>query len=390
MKTKQNVLNIVFLLSLAAFLLAGLGKALFAPKAINLYENRKAYQWQRPTLSAYLEASFQDSVEKALSDQVLFSQTMKQLYNQNSTGLLLEALSGFLQANPDRYIKLLGMETFGGTLVYGTRTLADMVPALDEKLQGLNALIGAHPELGFYVYYIEKDTDINFETGEKVGAYEYLRERLELPQGRMARFQVDSFADFSRWFYRTDHHWNGEGSYRGYTQVASLLGVEESLLEPAEELTLPYAFSGSKASTAGAKDVFQERFTAYRFAYPAMEISVNGAPAGDYGSQEAYWDGSPASISYGDFYGGDFGETVFDTGTQGRGNLLVLGESYDNAILKLLAAHFDKTFSIDLRYYQGEEDAFSFSDYCRENQVDTVLLIGNIDYFTVAEFLPED
>ncbi len=390
MKSKQNALNIVFLLSLAAFLLAGLGKALFAPKAINLYENRKAYQWQRPTVAAYLDASFQDSVEKALSDQVLFSQTMKQLYNRNSTGLLLESLSGFLQTHPDRYIKLLGMETFGGTLVYETRNLEAMVPALDEKLWGLNALVSAHPELEFYVYYIEKDTDIHFETGEKVGAYEYLQEHLKLPQDRMARFQVDSFEDFSRWFYRTDHHWNGVGSYRGYTQTAGLLGVEDPLLEPVEERTLPYAFSGSKASTTGAKDVFQEGFTAYRFAYPAMEISINGEPARDYGSQEAYWTGGPASISYGDFYGGDFGEIVFDMGAQEQGNLLVLGESYDNAILKLLAAHFDKTFSIDLRYYQKGEEPFSFSDYCRENQVDTVLLIGNIDYFTVAEFLPED
>ena len=133
--------------------------------------------------------------------------------------------------------------------------------------------IAAHPELDFYVYYIEKDTDINFETGEKIPACDYLYDRLE--PGRLGRFAVDSFDRFSTWFYRTDHHWNLDGSYRGYTQL-----------------------------------------------------------------------------------------------------------------LELLASHFNNTYSVDLRYYEaymGEK--FSFDQYVEEHGVNQVLLIGNIDYFIMDEFL---
>ena len=70
---------------------------------------------------------------------------------------------------------------------------------------------------------------------------------------------------------------------------------------------------------------------------------------------------------------------------------MVIGESYDNAILKLLASHFEKTFSIDLRNYERTFGSkFQFSQYVKDNNVDKVLLIGNIDYFTMDEFMLED
>lgn len=71
--------------------------------------------------------------------------------------------------------------------------------------------------------------------------------------------------------------------------------------------------------------------------------------------------------------------------------MLVIGESYDNAILKLLASHFNKTYSIDLRNYERTFGAkFQFSEYVKDSQIDKVLLIGNIDYFTMSEFMLED
>ena len=65
----------------------------------------------------------------------------------------------------------------------------------------------------------------------------------------------------------------------------------------------------------------------------------------------------------------------------------VLGESYDNAILKLLSESFDKTYSVDLRYYEAKMGrSFNFSQYLQEHNISKVLLIGNIDYFVMDEF----
>ena len=81
-----------------------------------------------------------------------------------------------------------------------------------------------------------------------------------------------------------------------------------------------------------------------------MEIQVDRVES-DYGMQDELLRGELGWVSYGGVYGGDNGEVIFDTGKDGD-NILIFGNSYDNAILKLLASHFSKTYSIDLRNYE--------------------------------------
>ena len=160
---------------------------------------------------------------------------------------------------------------------------------------------------------------------------------------------------------------------------------DDQPLEPSGVFNSGMRFVGSKAlSFAG---VFTDEMSIYRFAYPDMSITINGEPAEDYGNQRLLVEGTLYDATYGAVYGGDIGEIVFDTGRDGE-NLLVIGESYDNAILKLLASHFSKTFSIDLRYYEHSfGQAFDFSEYVKAHDISKVLLVGNIDYYIMREFL---
>lgn len=117
-----------------------------------------------------------------------------------------------------------------------------------------------------------------------------------------------------------------------------------------------------------------------------MGIYVNRVKS-DYGSQDELLRGVLGWVSYGGVYGGDNGEVIFDTGKDGD-NILIFGNSYDNAILKLLASHFSKTYSIDLRNYEhtfGEK--FDFDSYVREHDISKVLFIGDISFYTMSEFM---
>ena len=376
-----------FVFSILLFLALGLVRTVFFPKEINSYENRYANKIAAPTLTGFLDGSFQKSVEDALSDQVPLSQTFKKIYN-TFTSRFVKAVSGpILSSLPDEYVVLGDKLLFGGqNIMYWTRTLESQTERLDAKIADLNETFAAHPELDFYLYFIEKDTDINFQTGYRVEAFQYLAERLELPETRMSQLHVESFEDFKSWFYRTDHHWNAEGSLTGYRQVMAMMKPDEATLEPQDVVVLEGEYSGSKAT--GVLAAFSEKMTVYRYDYPEMTVTINGKPAEDYGNQDAYLAGQGGKPNYGEFYGRDNGETVFDTETQGRGNLLVIGESYDNAVLKLLASHYDKTYSVDLRYYEPHMgNAFDFSTYTAEHAIDTVLLIGNIDYYVMSEFM---
>lgn len=386
-------IHILFVCGVMAVLVAGLARTLLFPEEINTYENRYAGQMPAFSAESCLDGSFQDGVDAALMDQIPLAQTMKSLYNRVTAGFQKETLdwSGSLAGiSGDQYVDFNGLRLFGdGYLTYWPRYAASVQAELEAKCQSLNETFARHPELEFYAYYIEKDTDLDFETGEKTGLSQYLLEHLDLPQARMGVYTIDSFQEFASNFYRTDAHWNHQGSYRGYCQLAQLLGIREALLTPTgEAVKLSSKFSGKKASTVGGEGVFTEDFYGYPYAFPPMTVTIDGAPAEDYGNQAAYLAGEAEEpVSYGGYYGGDNGETVLSTGTQGRGNLLVVGESFDNAVLKLLASHYDTLYSVDLRYYahtMGEP--FDLSAYVQEHQITKVLLMGNIDFYIQDAF----
>lgn len=389
---KREKFSRACVLFLLTVLLVGLGKTLFFPKDRNYYENRLANQIPDFTLSAYLDTSFQEGVENAFLDQVNFASNAKKLYHNVSSFLLYCGLRDVTEQNPDRYVRFLDMWIFGREyLLYYLRPLSQFESGLREKAANYNACFSQHPELDFYLYYVEKDTDINFETGEKNQMFPFLQEQLDLPQSHIACFTVDNFEDFSQRFYKTDHHWNHRGSYLGYEQIAGLLGIPETDLLPVlEEVDLRQSFFGAKASTAGT-EVFSDEFFAFRFAFPEMTVTINGEPAEDYGSQEAYFSGmAKEPIGYGNFYGGDYGETILDTQSPEKENLLILGDSYDNAVIKLLASHFGKTCAVDLRYYEHSLGRpFRFSQYVEEHQITKVLFVGGADHYYLPEFLLE-
>ena len=140
------------------------------------------------------------------------------------------------------------------------------------------------------------------------------------------------------------------------------------------------ALVASCATTPGAGPAT----SAARFA-PAF------ASAATLARQDAALSGQLTDASYGGVYGWDNGEVILDTGTTGRGNLLMLGESYDNAILKLMASHFDRVYSVDLRSYEQDMGKpFRLAEYLREHRITKVLLIGSTPFFTSDDFMVED
>lgn len=331
-------------------LLLGLARTVFFPKEINYYENRYANRAALPTPGSYADGTFQDQLEAALGDQTPFAERFKARYNDLSSKLTKALLKPVLENG--RYYRVGDVQLFSDYLTYQTRDLEKLRPTLEERAANYNAIFAAHPDTEFYVCYIEKDTDINFETGERVYADDLLFSMLDLPEDRMLEYEIPDFAAFSEYFYRTDHHWNYLGSYRAYRELLSFLGCTDAPLEPTATETL-------------------------------------GEPADDYGRQDAV--PGELALSYGAFYGGDDGEIIFDTGRTDRENVLVIGESYDNAILKLLASHFGRTYSVDLRYYRNYLGSdFSLSDYLRRNSITKVLLIGNVDYYISPDFALEN
>ena len=351
-----------------AALLSGLFRAALLPKDVNNYELRPARQLPALTAKAYADGSFQEDFEAALSDQLPLSQYFKKAYNLANSVYLQHLILPIAAGDADLVVEYNGLRLYRGSMLYTLRDFEEDRPFYDAFYDSYNRAMEAMPETEFYFYFIESDAVYDFLDGSSRPTFDYMRQQLHAPEGRVARLHLRDFADFQACFLPLDHHWTAYGSYRGYLELLDLLQVEDAPLQPVEERRLD-ANGGSKAVTARLS-TFPAPVEVYFFDYPPL--------GQDYGSEELYRSGELTQFSYGDFYGGDEAELVFDTGRPERDDLLVIGDSYDNAVLKLLASHFGKTYSVDLRYYPAE-DGFDLPEYVRSRGIERVLVIGS-DY----------
>ena len=157
------------------------------------------------------------------------------------------------------------------------------------------------------------------------------------------------------------------GSYEAYNDLANTLNLGEVIKSSVIKCNNS-KFSGSKASIAGSSYIYKEDFCAYVFDFPEHITYINGEKVNDYGSQNNF---EMNNISYGMYYGGDDAEIIFDYNNPTKENILIIGESYDNAILKLISTHYNKTFSIDLRHYERQfGKKFNYLEYIKKNNID--------------------
>lgn len=354
----------------------GLIRTAISPDDEIAYENRPAEKLLPLSAESYMDKSFQDSAENSLSDQVNAAIKMKKLYNIIDTAAALPVVEA-LQNSCGGYIGFRNIYFYDGALVKKPSPLSAKVHAIEDAAQRLNKHINASGDTEFFIYYIETDNDINFENNEKSNVYEYFKELIKLPADHVSCLSINSIEDYRESFLTTDHHWNGTGAYKGYRDICQMLGIPG--LESKGLHSVYGRYLGTRAS--GVEGVAAEDFSVNIFEYPTMDITINGNASEDYGMQSLFIADVLESFSYGSVFGPDCAEIIFDTGIDGK-NLLIMGDSYDNAIVKALAADFAKTYCIDLRAH----DSFDLDAYIAEKQIDSVLFVGAMDYFSNTLF----
>lgn len=378
----------LYIITIFSILTFGLIYSLYFPKDRLSIENRTAVKLNSPSIGDFLKGEVQANFKNALTDQLPYSEESKKSYNYLASQMGGALLDGLVKTE-NYYISYNNLYLFSDYIVYPFRDRRKTIEDMRDNIKNINELIEKYPSLNFYAYYIEKDTDINFETKEKLTASDYLIGNLKLDESSMDVFSINSFEEYKNYFYITDHHWNNKGSYRAYRDLVSMLELG-SPLEVNSEYIFENTLSGSKALETGTTDYWVENFYVNLYSFPPIEITINGNSVPTYGNGTELINNPPERFGYGDYYGGDNGETIFNTDNILGKYILVIGDSYDNALLTPLSTHYYKTYSIDLRYYEIENNkVFNFDSYVRDNYIDTVLFIGNIDFFTLDDFLVE-
>lgn len=383
-------------------------------------ENRKSNLYPEWQDSLWIEGEYQQKVNDAVADQLPLVMDTKKNFYWLRNGVLNNIQKRLYTDYMDYYVHFRN-----GIYLYGDKDSPYLLykpNKLDEKLQGniqtmakkINDAASRHQDKAFYVYYIERDIDIRYDTKKRTGIYEFLKENLSLAQNHIACFKVKDFDNYKRYFHQTDHHWKYIGSYKGYKEVFNLLDLDKDgetlnkpitpnpsygvpddcppkLVEGYKPVLISRLYHDSKCRVTGTPDKFYDKLYTYVFDYVPMHIIEEGKSVKDYGQVEKCLRnkdiGFECAINYGILHGNDSGEIIFDTGRKNRPSILIFGDSFDNAILKLIAGHFDKTYSIDLRHYERKMGKpFLIDEYMKTHKIDRVLFIGNQGFFEQKAF----
>ena len=343
----------------AALLLAlAVACAALPPREKSAMENRTLARQTAPRVQSVLSGKWMRAAEDALADQFPLRDEMMLLNALKETAALRTEQNGVLRLAGGRLVpECAALDT--AAAVRAGEALAEIQAAL-----GLPATLLLAP-LSSRLYldklpagYVPADqaalTDACIAAcGDAITVIDCFETLAEQP-------------DADTLFYRTDHHWTADGARCAYERLCAVWGLAP--VSPSGRL---YAsgFYGSAYARAPQPFVSADTLTFDRF--DSVVYAINGVV------QKGLWDEDALSArdKYAALlYGNPARATL--TSETGTGTLLVLKDSYANALLPAVAAHFARTEVVDLRYFSGD-----LAQIVKETEAERILCVYGMNTF---------
>ena len=176
-------------------------------------------------------------------------------------------------------------------------------------------------------------------------------------------------------FYRTDHHWTTRGAYYGYTALMEALGRGDEVRDISSYgvETVTDDFNGTLYSTSGIHWLEPDYM---QFWVGEDGLSITSWRSGKAEPAELY-DSSylEAKDKYSSFLGGNQPLCVIENAA-GEGKVLLVRDSYSDALAPFLAQDFAEVHLMDLRYYRGGVAA-----YAEEHGIENIVVLQSIPNF---------
>ena len=185
-------------------------------------------------------------------------------------------------------------------------------------------------------------------------------------------------------YSRTDHHWAPLGAYYAARELATAAEVPFNDLSHYEADTIHnyvgtmFRFSGSPLVKRAPEDFVYFKPLGIDYQTSCIRYTVRGgqtfADTPDFQSSDfffSYQDGS--SAAYLTFMHGDLNTTRVQTATDNGRRLLILKDSYGNALPGYLFYSFQEIHVIDCRYFTT-----NIKSYVAEHQITDIVFCNNL------------
>lgn len=347
----------------------------------------------------FFDGTFSSALEDTLADQFynrLYFVTTKSKLNFDFGNVIYQYTDNPFVLNRigDTPIYRIGQTNY--LMSYPIEYKKEIEERILNRIEQINDLASDYPDVNFYVYKPTQITETDFfdEANQIKSAgdiYDGLfRVNLNVPYDS---FDLNSFDDFPRYLYTTDHHWNHEGIYQGYKDIIQLmLNSQEDILTPWGKVCKEnVSFYGTLATQTGLVTE-PEPFCVYGYEMPDYTLYYKGKemPIHYDGNNFIYTETvNNMGYHYNDAYylvNEPLSMVELTTKAIDQENLLVIGDSYGPGLLPLLAHHYNDVYYVNpIVYMQVYDKAFTYDSFIKENNIQNVLFTYILDNYHVAD-----
>ena len=174
-------------------------------------------------------------------------------------------------------------------------------------------------------------------------------------------------------YFKTDHHWTAKGAYEGYSAFCNAAGLDAVPLENMPTAYVEEDFYGSFTKITSNKDVTENPDHIEYYLQPETEDVTAFT---DLDMAQSYdtdlfvtWNLGEAQNKYLVFLGGDHPLTRIVTKADNDKTLVIIKDSFGNALTPFFVNHYKTIYVIDPRTAHGD-----IREFCKEHEVDDLLI----------------
>ena len=242
---------------------------------------------------------------------------------------------------------------------------------LDTQVKMFNKL--ANLDIDMYLYFPTRYELTKLKDNNLSSYVDSFKDKLS-SKIKVANMDIASLEQYKNYFYKTDHHWNMNGALAGYYDIMDILGKT-----PVDNLEVvnktERKFYGSMA-----KSVLNDKTYDYILDVDRTldyDVLVNGKSASEvFKPRQIRLDRDYLYYDYYvQYFNGQYGEICYDYHKDKEENLLILSDSYAWQIDYLIAASFNKTYVVNLRYDKWKKEDLNLEEYMKERNIKKVLFL---------------
>ena len=338
---KNRRVSDILCVALCAVIIFSFAVAIFAKpqQSFSERENRTLALFPAPTSESIVNGRFFDNVTGFYTDQFPLRPFFTALKANCERVILRHESNGIIFGKNDTLIPR------GET---DTETLEKNLSALRILKENTGACICIVPRA---IDVLEGELPSICDTSIERGAWKYvdkaLAERIDLTNTLKAADERGEYV-----WYKTDHHWTTDGAFVAYTALADALGVQPYPISDFERVTVSEEFLGTSFSKSGLYSSVCDSVTLYRYEGDT-ELSVYNYETKETKNGLYSFDKLTQKDKYLVFLGGNYSRITITKKSAQRPKLLLIKDSFANAMIPFLARHFDLDV-IDPRYFVGD------------------------------------